>query len=225
MTTESKSLPNVVPQAEWQAARDRLLKKEKAHTRASDVLAAERRRLPMVKIDRDYLFEGPNGKVRLLDLFEGRSQLILYHFMFGPEWTEGCSGCSMVIDGIGNLSHLNARDVSFAIVSLAPQRLLKPFKKRMGWTFSWFSSSGSSFNADFGRTKNGEELSGTSVFVRDNTTIYRTYFTTDRGDESHMSTWKLLDLVPFGRQENWETSPEDWPQSPPYDWWRLHDEY
>jgi predicted dithiol-disulfide oxidoreductase (DUF899 family) len=225
MTMDSKSLPKVVSQVEWQAARDWLLKKEKAHTRAGDVLAAERRRLPMVKIDRDYLFEGPSGKVRLLDLFEGRSQLILYHFMFDPKWTEGCSGCSMVIDGIGKLSHLNARDVSFAIVSLAPQNLLKSFKKRMGWTFPWYSSSGSSFNADFSRTQKGKELSGTSVFLRDNKTIYRTYFTTDRGDESYMSTWKLLDLVPFGRQENWETSPEGWPQTPPYDWWRLHDGY
>jgi predicted dithiol-disulfide oxidoreductase (DUF899 family) len=200
MSNESEYLPSIVSQAEWQTARDSLLIKEKAHTRAGDALAAERRRLPMVKIDRDYVFEGANGPARLIDLFEGRRQLILYHFMFDPQWEAGCEGCAMLVDGIGNLAHLQARDVSVVLVSRAPQSKLKPFQHRMGWTIPWYSSFNNTFNVDFGRTQNGEEKSGTSIFLRDGGSAYRTYFSTDRGDEQYMSTWKLLDLVPFGRQ-------------------------
>jgi predicted dithiol-disulfide oxidoreductase (DUF899 family) len=225
MKTDRTSLPQVVSQAEWQAARDKLLVKEKAATRAHDALAAERRRLPMVRIGKDYIFKGPDGEASLIDLFEGRRQLILYHFMFGPAQDEGCEGCSWYVDNIGHLAHLHARDTSLALVSRAPQAKLEPFKKRMGWTVPWFSSFASDFNIDFGVTSGEEERSGTSVFLRDNDAVYRTYFTTGRGDETLGSFWSFLDLTPFCRQETWEDSPEGWPQSPPYEWWRHHDRY
>jgi predicted dithiol-disulfide oxidoreductase (DUF899 family) len=222
-------LPLIVSPEEWQTARDRLLTKEKAHTRASDALAAERRRLPMVEITKQYLFDGPGGKATILDLFEGRHQLILYHFMFAPSvdgWPDaGCDGCSLHADNVGNLNHLHARDTSFAIVSLAPLPNILAYKKRMGWTLPWVSSAGSDFNADFGMSTPQEEISGTSVFLRDEGRVFRTYFTTGRGDEKLGNLWSMLDLTPFGRQENWEDSPEGWPQSEPYVWWRRHDEY
>jgi predicted dithiol-disulfide oxidoreductase (DUF899 family) len=224
-----KPLPPIVSPAEWQAARDRLLMKEKAHTRASDALAAERRRLPMVEITKPYLFEGPEGKATLLDLFEGRSQLIVYHFMFAPSvggWpTAGCDACSWYADNVGNLAHLHARDTSFAMISLAPLPNILAYKKRMGWNLPWFSSSESDFNLDFGVSSPEDETSGTSVFLRDEDRVFRTYFTTGRGDEALGSFWTFLDLTPFGRQENWEDSPEGWPQSEPYVWWHRHDEY
>ena len=151
-----KRLPRVVSQAEWQAARDKLLRKEKAHTRARDALAAERRRFPMVKIDKSYVFEGSDGKARLVDLFDGRRQLILYHFMFAPGvdgWPEaGCPGCSFVVDHIGHLAHLHARNTSLVLVSRAPLANIKRYRRRMGWTVPWFSSSASDFNNDFGLT-------------------------------------------------------------------------
>jgi predicted dithiol-disulfide oxidoreductase (DUF899 family) len=190
-----------------------------------DALAAERRRLPMVKIDRKYLFESEGGQATLFDLFDGRRQLILYHFMFGPDQDEGCEGCSMYVDGICHLVHLQARDTSLVLVSRAPQVKLQPFRKRMGWTVPWFSSFGSDFNADFGVTDGAEEKSGTSVFLRDGSDVYRTYFTSGRGDERMMPVWNFLDTTPLGRQETWENSPEGWPQTAPYDWWRLHDRY
>src|SRR5687767_13561511 len=129
MSKQQNNLPRIVSQTEWQTARDKLLLKEKAATQARDALAAERRRLPMVKIEKDYLFEGEYGTARLLDLFEGRRQLVLYHVMFGPSWNEGCVGCSMSVDNIGHLAHLHARDVTLALVSRAPQAKLKPFKQ------------------------------------------------------------------------------------------------
>src|SRR5438093_12164025 len=144
------NLPPVVSPTEWQAARDALLAKEKEATRARDALAAERRRLPMVLIDRDYTFDGPRGKASLLDLFEGRRQLLLYHFMFGPNQDAGCDGCSMFVDQICHLAHLHARDTSFALVSRAPLVKIVPYRKRMGWTVPWFSSFDSEFNVDFG---------------------------------------------------------------------------
>jgi predicted dithiol-disulfide oxidoreductase (DUF899 family) len=225
MSNAGQPLPPIVSPTDWQAARDRLLEKEKAHTRAGDAIAAERRRLPMMKIDKDYVFEGVDGQARLIDLFAGRHQLIVYHFMFDPKWEAGCEGCSMLVDGIGHLAHLYARDTSLVLVSRALQSKLKSFQQRMGWTMPWYSSFHNDFNVDFGRTRDGEEKSGTSVFLRDGTNIYRTYFSTDRGDEQFMSTWKLLDLTPFGRQEIWEDSPAGWPRSLPYEWWRLHDQY
>lgn len=223
------SLPPIVSPAEWQAAHDALLATEKAATRARDALAAERRRQPMVRIDKPYVFEGPAGKVSLLDLFEGRRQLILYHFMFGPGahgWPEaGCPGCSMFVDQIGHLAHLHARDTSFALVSIAPLSKIEAYKKRMGWTIPWYSSAGSDFNRDFGVTTDSGETFGLSVFLRDGDSVYRTYFTSGRGVEALGSVWTFLDLTPLGRQEEWEDSAKGWPQAPPYSWWRRHDEY
>ena len=224
-----KRLPRVVSPAEWQVARDKLLRKEKAQTRARDALAAERRRLPMVEIDKHYVFEGSDGKARLVDLFDGRRQLILYHFMFAPGvdgWPEaGCPGCSFVVDHIGHLAHLHARNTSLVLVSRAPLANIKRYKRRMGWTVPWFSSSASNFNHDFGLTTDQGETFGLSVFLRDGQTVYRTYFTNGRGVEALGSPWTFLDLTPFGRQETWEDSPKGWPQTPPYRWWRRHDEY
>ena len=222
-------LPPIVTPAEWQAARERLLVMEKEATQARDALAAERRRLPMVKLDRVYVLAGPDGTASLLDLFEGRSQLVLYHFMFAPGvdgWpTAGCPGCSMVADQIGHLAHLHARDTSFVLVSRAPLANIEPYRERMGWTIPWLSSSDSDFNVDFGLTGEDGETFGLSVFLRDGDSVYRTYFTSGRGVEALGSVWTFLDLTPLGRQESWEDSPEGYPQTPPYQWWRRHDEY
>jgi len=215
MSKHENHLPRIVSQAEWRAARVQLLAKEKAATRARDALAAERRRLPMVKIDKDYVFEGDHGKARLIDMFDGRRQLIMYHVMFGPTWNEGCVGCSMSVDNIGHLSHPHARDTSLVLVSRAPQAKLKAYQQRMGWTVPWYSSFGTDFNTDFGVTVGEEEKSGVSVFLRDGDSVYRTYFTSGRGDEMLGTVWSYLDLTPFGRQETWEDSPAGWPQTPP----------
>ena len=218
------SLPAVVTEAEWRAARDELLVKEKEATRALDALAAERRRLPMVRIEKDYEFEGPDGKVRFVDLFEGRRQLIVYHFMFGPG-EEPCTGCSSFTDNIADLSHLGARDTAFALISRAPYAEIRAFKERMGWTAPWFSSFGSEFNYDFGVTTDGGEMFALSVFLRDGDTVYRSYVTSSRGVDRLRLDFNLLDLTPLGRQEEWEDSPAGWPQTPAYTWWRKHDEY
>jgi predicted dithiol-disulfide oxidoreductase (DUF899 family) len=223
------TLPSVVSAAEWQSARERLLASEKEATRAADALAAERRRQPMIPIDKEYAFEGPNGRATLLDLFEERRQLIVYHFMFAPGvegWPEaGCSGCSMFVDNVGDVAHLHARDTSMALVSRAPVARLEAYRKRMGWTLPWFSSEGSDFNTDFGVTTDAGETFGLSVFVREGDRVFRTYFTAGRGVEALGSTWTFLDLTPLGRQETWEDSPPGRPQTAPYVWWRRHDEY
>lgn len=223
-------LPKIVSREEWQRAHDEFLKKEKAAMKAHDALSAERRRLPMVRIEKDYAFEGPRGKVRLLDLFEGRRQLILYHFMFAPGvegWpTAGCPGCSLVIDHVGPLEHLHARDTSFVLVSLGPLAALEAYKQRMGWKVPWFSSAGTSFNADFGLSTDEGETFGLSCFLRDDgDPVYHTYFTTDRGIEPVDTNFALLDWTVLGRQEKWEDSPPGWPQTEPFEWWRRHDEY
>jgi predicted dithiol-disulfide oxidoreductase (DUF899 family) len=226
-------LPPVVPHAKWEAALAKLRVKEKKATRARDTLAAERRRLPRERIEKAYVFEGAQGKATLLDLFEGRRQLLLYHFMFGPSREAGCSGCSMFIDQIGHPAHLHARDVSFALVSRAPIAKLESYRKRMGWMLPWFSSFEGDFNPDFGvgpatprptEDQDGETF-GLSVFLRDGEQVHRTYFTNGRGVEALGSVWTFLDLTPLGRQEEWEDSPEGYPQTPPYQWWRRHDEY
>ena len=223
------SLPRVVEETEWEAAHKKLLVKEKDATHARDALAAERRRLPMVRIDKDYVFEGPEGRSSLLDLFDGRRQLILYHFMFAPGvegWpAAGCPGCTMFVDQVGHLAHLHARDTSFVLVSRAPLANLERYRQRMGWTIPWFSSAGSDFNVDFGVTTERGETFGLSVFLRDGDNVFRTYFTAGRGVEALGSVWTFLDLTPFGRQEDWEDSPAGRPQGPPYRWWRRHDEY
>jgi predicted dithiol-disulfide oxidoreductase (DUF899 family) len=227
------NLPAVVSPTEWQAAREALLAEEKDATRARDALAAQRRRLPMVRTEKDYVFDGPDGKAPLPDLFEGRRQLLLYHFMFGPNQEAGCDGCSMFIDQVGHPAHLHARNTSFAIVSRAPIAKIEPYRKRMGWTIPWFSSFDSDFNVDFGVSpvtpqpdvyQDGESF-GLSVFLRDGDSVFRTYFTTTRGVEALGSVWTFLDLTPLGRQEEWEDSPEGYPQEKPYEWWRRHDEY
>ena len=225
MQTTNIALPKVVSRDEWLVARKELLAKEKELTRRRDALNAERRRLPMVRIEKDYVFEGPNGKASLLDLFEGRRQLIIYHFMFDPDWDEGCDGCSMMVDNMGHPAHLHARETSRVLVSRAPLAKIEPFKKRMGWTVPWFSSFGSDFNQDFGVTTDEGETFGLSVFLRDRNNIYHTYFTYGRGAEYLGSNCSYLDLTPFGRQEVWEDSPEGWPQTPLYEWWRHHDRY
>ncbi|MFF5212518.1 DUF899 domain-containing protein [Streptosporangium sp. NPDC000396] len=219
------ALPPVVSPEEWQAARDGLLAKEKELTRALDALAAERRRLPMVRFDKEYVFEGPDGRAGLLDLFEYRRQLVVYHFM----WTGGhhCKGCSSFADNIGHLAHLRARDTSLALVSDGSLAEIEAFKRRMGWTVPWYSSrpGGSNdvndFNADCG-TGGGF---GLSVFLRDRDSVFRTYYTSGRGVDRLRIDFNLLDLTPLGRQETWEDSPDGWPQTAPYEWWRLHDEY
>ncbi|WP_426448288.1 DUF899 domain-containing protein [Paenibacillus sp. S-38] len=225
MTQSSAALPNIVSQEEWLAARQELLEKEKESTRALDALAAERRRLPMVRIDKDYRFAGKNGPASLLELFDGRRQLIMYHFMFDPSWQEGCVGCSMLVDNLGHTAHLHARDTSLVLVSRAPLERIEPFQKRMGWTIPWFSSFDSYFNDDFGATTAQGEIPGLSVFLRDGDSVFRTYYTTARGTDRLNANFNLLDLTPFGRQEEWEDSPGGWPQTRPYIWWRYHDRY
>jgi predicted dithiol-disulfide oxidoreductase (DUF899 family) len=218
-------LPEVVSPAEWQAAHEQLLGKEKAATRERDALAAERRRQPLMRIEKDYVFDGPDGDTRLLDLFEGRSQLIVYHFMFepgAPGWPEqGCDGCSMFVDQIGHLAHLHARETTFALVSRAPLSKLEAYRQRMGWPLPWYSLAGNEFNDDLG-VGNGF---GLSVFIRQGDDVFRSYYTTARGVEALGSVWTFLDVTPLGRQEDWEDSPDDYPQTPPYEWWRRHDDY
>ncbi|CAN5484945.1 DUF899 domain-containing protein [soil metagenome] len=199
------ALSKVVTRAKWKRALNKVTAKEKAETRRRDALAAERRRLPMVRIEKDYQFDGPNGKIRLADLFDGRRQLLLYHFMFAPDvggWpTAGCPGCSMFIDQVGHLAHLNARDTSFVLVSRAPLARLKAYQKRMGWTMPWYSSAGGDFNRDFGVTTKDGETFGLSSFLREDDEVFHTYFTTERGVEALGPVWTLLDLTPLGRQE------------------------
>ena len=226
------NIPPVVSSTEWQAARDALLAKEKEATRARDALSAERRRLPVSGSSRTTSLTS-DGKTRLLDLFEGRRQLLLYHFMFGPNQEAGCGGCSMFVDQVGHLAHLHARGTSFALVSRAPLAKIEAYRKRMGWTIPWVSSFESDFNVDFGVSpetpepdvyQDGETF-GLSVFLRDGDSIFRSYFTTHRGVEALGSVWTFLDLTPLGRQEDWEDSPAGYPQTKPYEWWRRHDEY
>ncbi len=219
------NLPPIVTVEEWQDARDALLVKEMELTRAGDALNAERRQLPMVKIDKKYVFEGPNGPVSLLDLFEGRRQLILYNFMYTPDDEAPCTGCSMLVDNFGHPAHLHARDTSRVLVSRAPLEKLRAVQTRMGWRTPWYSSFGSDFNYDFGASTDEGETFALNVFLRDGENVYRTYSTNARGAEHLGSNWTYLDLTPFGRQENWENSPEGWPQSEPYVWWRYHDSY
>jgi predicted dithiol-disulfide oxidoreductase (DUF899 family) len=218
------ALPPVVSAKQWQAARDALLLEEKRLTRELDALAARRRRLPMVYIDKRYEFEGPSGRATLLDLFDGRRQLVVYHFMFGPGGAP-CTGCSSFTDNVGNLAHLRARDTNLVLISRAPLPEIEAYRVRMGWDLPWYSSYGSDFNRDFGRTTDEGEIFGLSVFLRDGSDVYRTYFTEARGVDRLRIDFNLLDLTPYGRQEDWEDSPAGWPQTVPYTWWRKHDEY
>lgn len=233
MTDSNTALPPVVSRDEWLAAHEKQLAREKAHTRAHDALNAERRRQPMYRIDKDYVFDGPDGKTTLLDLFDGRRQLVLYHFMFGPNAEQGCDGCSMVVDNMCHPAHLHARDISLVLVSRAPLGKIEPFRKRMGWTLPWYSSFENDFSFDFGlgpKTPHPDqyqdgEMFGVSVFLRDDGNVYRTYFTQHRGVEYLGSSFSYLDIAPYGRQEDWEDSPAGWPKGPRYEWWRHHDRY
>jgi predicted dithiol-disulfide oxidoreductase (DUF899 family) len=223
------NLPPVVSPQEWDAARQELLVKEKELTRARDALAAQRRRMPRMAVEKDYEFEGPDGPASLLDLFEGRRQLIVYRFFYGPDVTttvdgeypeRACVGCSMVADQVAHLAHLNARDTTLAFVSRAPQAEIAGLKERMGWEIPWYTIM-DDFDADFGV----DEWHGTNAFLREGEQIFRTYFVDSRGDEAMGSTWSYLDITALGRQEEWEDSPEGYPQTPPYQWWNYHDAY
>lgn len=216
--------PPIVTAQEWETARQRLLAKEKELTRARDALAAERRRMPWQAVDKDYAFDGPEGKASLLDLFDGRTQLIVYRAFFEPGvfgWPDhACRGCSMMADHIPNLAHLNARNTTLVFASRASQPDIARLKERMGWTMPWYSLT-SGFDVDFGV----DEWHGTNALIRDGDHVFRTYFINGRGDEALGTTWSYLDMTALGRQEEWEESPEGYPQTPPYGWWNWHDEY
>jgi predicted dithiol-disulfide oxidoreductase (DUF899 family) len=226
----------VVLKAEWLAARKELLAKEKEFTRARDAVSAERRKLPWIKVEKDYAFDAPGGKVTMAKLFEGKNQLIVYHFMFSPEWEQGCSGCSLLGDHFdGPTVHMAQRDVAFTAVSRAPLAKIEAFKKRMGWRFNWVSSFGSDFNYDYrvsftkdemagGKVYNFETSSfpeeegpGLSVFYKKGEEVFHTYSTYGRGLEDFMGVYRFLDLVPKGRDEG------DLPR--PMAWVRHHDQY
>lgn len=220
------SHPPIVSEPEWARARAELLAEEKAATRALDALAAARRRLPMTPVATDHVLHGPGGAVRLLDVFDGRRQLVLYHFMFAPGETDVCLGCTTFVDNVAELAHLNARDTTFALVSRAPLPELEAYRARMGWSVPWYSSHGSGFNHDFGVTDDaGRERFALSVLLRVGDEVFLTWKTSGRGVDRLRLDFNLLDLTPFGRQETWEDSPDGWPQDPPYAWWRRHDEY
>jgi predicted dithiol-disulfide oxidoreductase (DUF899 family) len=238
MSTNMIENPRIVSRDEWLAARKNLLAKEKQLTREHDALAAERRQLPWVKVEKNYVFDGLNGKVALSDLFDGKSQLIIYHFMFGPDWQEGCPSCSFNMDHTdGALVHLAQRDVSFAAVSRAPLFKIEAFKKRMGWRFVWVSSFGTDFNYDYHASFTPEEIAkgkvdynfdlgafpsteapGISVFYKDKSgSIFHTYSAYARGTETTVNTYNYLDFVPKGRDED----------ALPFtmSWLRHHDRY
>jgi predicted dithiol-disulfide oxidoreductase (DUF899 family) len=215
----------IVSPKEWEAARERLLVKEKAHTNARDALAAERRRMPWLAVEKTYAFDGPKGKVSLLDLFEGRRQLILYRAFFEPGvhgWPEhACIGCSLGADQVGQPAHLNARDTTLAYISRAPQADIARLKARMGWEdIPWYTIT-DGFDADFGV----DQWHGHNAFIHDGNSIFRTYFINSRGDEAMGTVWSYLDMTALGRQEEWEKSPEGYPQTRPYKWWNWHDMY
>jgi predicted dithiol-disulfide oxidoreductase (DUF899 family) len=222
--------PPVVSAQEWEAAREAMLVKEKEVQRARDALAAQRRRFPWLAVEKDYVFDGPDGKVSLLELFDGRRQLLVYRAFIEPgtgDWPEhGCVGCSLMADHIGNLAHLNSRDTTFVYASRASQAELGRMKAKMGWEhIPWYTmlpTEGSAFDEDFGCDK----WHATNAFIRDDDgNVFRTYAINGRGDEVFVNTWSLLDVTALGRQENWEDSPEGYPQSPPYEWWTWHDSY
>jgi predicted dithiol-disulfide oxidoreductase (DUF899 family) len=223
--TQTPARPRIVAHDAWEVERARFEATEKELTRAKDALAAERRRLPMVELPGRYLLHGPAGRTTLAEMFEGRSQLIVYSFMYGPDDAKPCAGCSMFVDNLGHPAHLNARDTTLALVSRAPLEKLQAVRERMGWTVPWYSSYGSDFNRDVGATTDRGETFRLTVFLRDGERVFKTYATAGRGVEHLGSVWTLLDLTPYGRQETWEDSPDGWPQSPPYVWWRYHDTY
>ena len=242
MTTSTIAHPRIVSRDQWLAGRKELLAHEKELTQHYDRVNAERRRLPMVKIEKNYVFDGPKGNPSLKDLFEGRRQLIVYHFMFDPTWDKGCPGCTDLINAMGDLSLLEKRDTTFVVVSRAPLAKLDAYKAQKGWSIAWFSSSGSDFNYDFHVTldprvapaeynyRNKAEMAaakghavlmegeehGLSVFFRLDDDVFHTYSAYARGTESLTDAYRLLDMTPYGRQQDFEDSPPGWPQKPTY---------
>ena len=245
MSSDRPALPRIATREEWLAQRKALLAREKEVTRARDELGALRRRLPMVRIDKPYVFQGPNGPARLIDLFEGRRQLYVHHFMWVDARNEGCPGCSRSADLMFNDAHfevLRTRDVAFAAISRAPLADITAYKTHKGWSFPWYSSHGTDFNHDFQVTldpsrgppaynyRDKQELlasglsedslrgdwPGSSVFLRDGENVFHTYSTYARGMDLLFTPFNFLDLTPFGRQEEWEDSPPGWPQRPTY---------
>ncbi|MNT14572.1 hypothetical protein D3C72_1495850 [compost metagenome] len=219
----SKSLPKIVSEKAFRAAVEKLRVKEKNNTRERDKVSALRRRLPMMEMKNEYIFEGPEGEKTLLDLFEGRKQLVVYHFMYHPKDDSFCTGCSFVADHVPHLAHVHARNTSFVFISHGPLKSIQRHKKCMKWTTPWYSGWKTTFNEDLGIDGNREHA--LSVFIREGKKVYRTYYTGGRGVEYMGTPWAILDMTPYGRQEKWENSPKGWPQTEMYSWWRFHDEY
>jgi len=217
--------PPIVSAQDWKAAHDQLLVKEKAMTHARDALMAERRRMPWMAVEKAYVFEGPDGKKSLLDLFAGRHQLIVYRAFFEPGvhgWPDhACIGCSLMADQVSHLSHLNARDTTLVYASRAPQTDITRLKARMGWEHIPWVTITDGFDVDFGV----DEWHGHNAFIRDGEKIFRTYFINSRGDEAMGTVWSYLDMTALGRQEEGEDSPEGYPQDRRYKWWNWHDSY
>lgn len=216
--------PKVVSQEEWNAALAEMLVEEKRVTRERDALAAARRRMPWVAVEKEYVFEGPKGKASLLDLFEGRRQLIVYRAFFEPGvygWPDhACRGCSLGADQVSHLSHLNARETTLAYASRAPQPDIQRLKTRMEWNMPWYT-----ITDEFDKDHGVDEWHGTNAFIREGDRIYRSYFINVRGDEAMGTVWSYLDMTALGRQELWEDSPAGYPQTKPYEWWNWHDSY
>ena len=221
---QAMKIQSIVSHEEWLKAREQLLVKEKALTRARDALAAERRRMPWFAVEKTYAFDGPKGRAGLLDLFDGRRQLIVYRAFFEPGvhgWPEhACIGCSLGADQVSHLAHLNGRDTTLVYASRAPQADITRLKARMGWEIPWYTIT-DSFDADFGV----DEWHGHNAFIRDGDRVFRTYFINSRGDEAMGTIWSYLDMTALGRQETWEDSPEGYPRSRPYKWWNWHELY
>lgn len=224
--------PEIVSAPDWQAALADMLVREKEMTSARDALAAMRRRMPWTPVDKDYRFDGPDGPARLIDLFGGRRQLIVYRAFMDPGvsgWPDhGCVGCSLMADHIGNLAHLNARDTTLVYTSRGSQDDIARIKARMGWEIPWYTmlpDEQGVFDVDFGV----DQWHGTNAFIRwpvdGAERVFRTYFIHTRGDETFNNTWDFLDMTALGRQETWEDSPEGHPQTAPYQWWSWHDTY
>lgn len=248
MPISEKADPPIVSEQEWLAARVELLKLEKELTHQRDAVNAARRRLPMVEVTKDYVFEGPEGEARLLDLFEGRSQLLIDHFMWREDLDAGCPSCSFLVDNIGDLRHLHARDTSLVLVSRVPfAHGEEYFRRRMGWSVPWYSSYGSDFNYDYHATidpargaveynyRTGPELGegwenwsgempGVSAFLRHGGRVFHTYSSYGRGSDLLLGTYNWLDLTARGRQEDWEEPPGR-SDGPYMSWLRHHDRY
>jgi predicted dithiol-disulfide oxidoreductase (DUF899 family) len=223
--------PQVVSPQDWEAARQELLVKEKELTRARDAMAAERRRMPWMAVEKEYRFEGPDGPATLAELFGGRRQLVVYRAFYGPDITtyaergsypeRACAGCSMVADQVAHPAHLHGRDTTLVFASRAPQEHIRGLQERHGWEhIPWYTIT-DDFDADF----DVDQWHGTNAFILEGDEIFRTYFVNSRGDEHMGSTWSYLDITALGRQEEWEDSPEGYPQTAPYQWWKYHDQY